>query len=44
MTDGWESSNRLDPADPTDRNRRTPDGRTWLEAYLHDLTKVGTLL
>ena len=42
MADAWESSNGLDPADPTDRNRRTPDGRTWLETYLHDLTKVGT--
>ena len=37
MDDAWESANRLDPANPEDRNKLTESGYTCLEVYLNSL-------
>lgn len=34
ISDAWEKANGLNPADPEDRNRLSPAGRTMLEDYL----------
>jgi pectate lyase len=37
MPDAWEKSMGLDPANPADRNKISPDGYTMLEKYINGL-------
>jgi hypothetical protein len=40
LPDAWETSNDLDPADPTDFMTITASGYSYLEIYLNELTGV----
>ena len=44
MPDTWENENRLNPNDPTDRNRTGSGGYTMLETYLNGIGNPATNL